>query len=197
MVEILNCEGLISAPWSPNHRQSSQNTVSGASQPIRFGDPFWTVDLSYSLTEFQFRGLTAQFNRLDGAIGQMEIWRMNRQRPVAIPGADASTVTAFSVTGDVVTITTNGGALGLGDMLSYDAANGRRWVGELSEITGGSGNQVVGKCLPPIVAPAGSPNAIVYQAYGLFRMVPETYKPIEPIGTGLGSLTVTMRQVEP
>lgn len=197
MTEIMSCVGLVACNWRPVHRQSSLQPRKGAGQVLRYSDPFWEVDLTYGVAEADFRILSAQFSRLDGAVGQMEIWRLNRKRPLAIPGANASTVTAFSISGDEVTLTTAGGALGLGEMLSYTALTGRQYVGELMEITGGSGNTVTGKCFPPVVPPAASPAALVYQAFGLFRQVPESFSPVEPVGTSTGGLSVTMRQVEP
>ena len=197
MVVVMDCRNAVMR-WTLQERQSSQELTNGAATPLVFEVPYWMVEVNFVGLEYdRFAEVEAMFDEFDGGVEEVEIWRQNKRFPRAIPGADANSVSSIAVASEQATVNTTAGLLSVGDMISYDASGSGRYVGRVKKIISTGANQTVCEARPPFVAPAGTPNARIFEAYGRFRQVLGSAQVVEPKGSEFGSYSATFRQVEP
>jgi len=189
-------KGLKSCVWSLSQRQTSQYGRSGNSQVIKLGEAFWRVKFEFeNLTDADFRYLTSFIARRKGRMVSFAAYRPDRLKGLQHSGGVVPS--AFSVSGDTLTVTMPGGQhFSHGDMISYAAASGGRYVGEVTEITSASGGTTVMKSEPSPVAAAGTHDAQSEFAWGLFTLEPDSVNISEPFEI-TKRVSFTARQVEP
>ena len=172
--EIFLTDGLKRAEFEIQHDQSVNVNRQGQAQVLKISPPVWKISLSYeNLSDASYRALTAWLSRRDGAVSAFEAYRPDRKEP----SGGATSVTAFSVNVSTseLTITTNGAALTVGDMVAYDTASGR-YFGEVTNVAGS-----VYTVYPPLTsAAAGTPNATISEAKGRFRIDVKSVRVTEP-----------------
>ena len=194
--ELIPTTGLKQCIWKLEQRQTKQYSRNGSSQVIKLGEAFWVLRFEFeNMTDANFRALTAFLSRRKGAIVSFSAYRPDRIK--ALLHSDGNAPSALTVSGDEVTVTMNNSeAFSPGDMISYAAGAGGRYVGEVLSITSHVTNTTVAVVEPAPVAAHATHDAQTEAAWGLFTLEPDSIMLSEPFDITKRA-TFTARQVEP
>lgn len=193
--EVMLTDRLKSCTWRLVERQTQQFARGGASAVIQIGEPYWLIDLVYeNLGATEFRALSAWLARRRGALVTFSAFRADRPHPANITAEPVATITSQ----DVSTIRVQAGPdlVGVGDMISYNAVSGGRFIGEVTNVvaTGAGYADVNTVPLPP--TPHGTPVVQLVPAVGLFRLEPSSVR-ITEVYEPKKRVSFTARQDEP
>lgn len=186
--------GLKECNWTPVHRQTIPHTMGGDSHAIELGRSYWTFTATYqNLTDAEHRALSAFINRRKGAVTPFRASRPDKGAPLAITASQTPTLSIVS--GSTLRITTTGGLMSEGDMVAYTDSTAARIIGEIDEITNTGANYVDCTLLPGARAPGATPAAQIFNAEGIFRLIPGSVRGSEP-HDHRRSISFEARQVE-
>jgi hypothetical protein len=161
----------------PNLRQNDMTSRGGASQSVETGPPFWTASFRYeNLRPSEYRALTAWIHRRNGTHIPFMGFLPSRRYPAGLPSADNAGLVLSSYNATTKAITINKAGMEVGDHVSWIAATGAQFIGEIVEIvTAGASTRFL--TFPPAPSPHATPSPRIFEAYGRFRLMPNTYRP--------------------
>lgn len=185
--EIMLTEGLKRCTWRLVERQTQQFSRGGSGPVVDLGDPFWEIDFRYeNLDRAAWQALTAWVQRRQGAGVNFAAYRPDRKDPILKQPGDTETDFEMRATnyGSIETVRIHWGLdyeLSVGDMVAYDASDGSRYVGEITEFAQYASQNAHAVVYPPRKDSATqAPNPALSMATGLFRMVTDSLQMSEP-----------------
>jgi hypothetical protein len=198
--EIMLSDRLKACDWIQSFRQSDATTRGGNPQVVEHGRPFWVINFRYEnlIPTDSYdpnRLLSAWLGRRNGQAVPFTAYRPSRRTPFNHPTANNSGLVLSGYNSTTGAITLNKGNMAEGDMVSWDAADGSMFVGEIVTIDAVSGSSTTFKTFPFAKQPAGTENAKIVGAVGRFRLIPASIRPDDRADKRHG-LSFSARQIE-
>lgn len=172
--EVAPCKGITRADWRLRRQQSVRSTLSGETDVMVLGVPYWEVSVTVSLPDrTDYFDLWSSFiERRRGGDHTFLLPRTFRPgaRDVAGSSFPSASVANYSAPSSVLQIS---GASAwkprYGDMISYETVGGGLWIGQVMQDEN-SADPVSVQVEPKTVSPASPSNLRILDALGEFAL---------------------------
>ena len=172
--EVAPCEGITRADWRLRRQQTKRSTLSGNTDVVELGSPYWEIDIEVALPSRALFDLWSGF--IDRRRGGEQTFLMSRTfRPGAreISGTSypSAAVANYSAPSSQLQISgVTGWAPNIGDMVSYSTIGNGVWIGQIVKAEAGTASPIVLQVEPKTVEPAATSAVRVVDALGEFAL---------------------------